>query len=382
MTGTGADRSRLVSTALLLGFALLVLSACGTRPGAGVLQTMDGTVEGAQVVTVYTATTREREAANSNVFTSGRADELNYSSFTISVPPNHEPGRIEWPTDRIDPATTFAAIDQRILTGRQFYQRVGAPPSGIESVTIFVHGYNTGFEESLYRLTQMTADAHLEGTPILFAWPSDAGVAGYLADREAVTFSRDAMVRMLTDLAGDRRLERINILAHSMGGWLTVEALRQLRLQGRDDVLDRLSVVLAAPDIDVDVFRAQMQVLGAMEPPLTVLVSPDDRALLVSNRLGGARDRVGALDINDPRVREAAQEANVALVDISSLEAADGFRHNRFVTFATLYPQLAGQRDPDTPGLGIRQAGAFVFNAVGDVLSSPFTLVGGALAGE
>ena len=81
-----------------------------------------------------------------------------------------------------------------------------------------------------------------------------------------------------------------------MGGLLTVEALRQLRLTGQDRVLDRLQVVLAAPDIDADVFRAQMNVVGPMEMPLIVLVSPDDRALLVSQRLAGQHERVGALD--------------------------------------------------------------------------------------
>jgi len=166
-----------------------------------------------------------------------------------------------------------------------------------------------------------------------------------------------------------------------MGGWLAMEALRQLRLSGEGEVLDRLKVILAAPDIDVDVFRAQLDVLGPMSSPLIVLVSTDDRALLVSNRISGARQRVGALDITDPRVQEAAQKANVALIDISSLKASDGFNHDRFVNLAALYPQASGE-DKKTPGLGIRKAGAFVFNAVGATISSPFTIVGGALAGE
>ncbi|MFD2238504.1 alpha/beta hydrolase [Aureimonas populi] len=345
------------------------------------LQVMGGTVPGAQVLTVYAATTREREAPDSNVFTAGRSDTPNYSAFTISVPPNHQPGRIEWPTDRIDPATTFATLDQGILTRRGFFEQVAASPDGMRDVTVFIHGYNSNFPEALYRLAQMSADAHLDGTPVLFAWPSQAAVAGYVADKDSVTYSRDALADLLSELARDRRVGSINVLAHSMGGWLTVEALRQLRLSGQDDVIDRLAVVLAAPDIDVDVFRAQMEVLGPLSPPLTVLVATDDRALLVSNRLSGARQRVGALDVRDPRVQEAAREGNVAIVDISGLETVDGLNHSRYVNLAALYPELGGGQD-EAPGLGLRRAGAFVFNAVGTTISSPFTLVGEALAGE
>ena len=369
-----------LSSLILFSFALL-LTGCATRPGTEVLQTMGETVPGAQVVTVYAATTREREAPNSNVFTAGRAREANYSSFTVSVPPGHQPGQIEWPTERIDPQTTFATIEQRILTHRGFFEQVAASSSGKRDVTIFVHGYNYNFPEALYRLTQMSADAHLEGTPVLFAWPSQAALAGYVADKDSVTYSRDALADMLSELASDGRVGSIDVVAHSMGRWLTVEALRQLRLAGKDDVIDRLAVILAAPDIDVDVFRAQMDVLGPMSPPLAVLVSPDDRALLLSNRLSGARQRVGTLDIHDPRVQEAAREANVAITDISSLEASDGLNHDRYVNLAAVYPELSGERG-DAPGPGIRRAGAFVFNTVGATISSPFTLVGEALAGE
>ncbi len=39
-------------------------------------------------------------------------------------------------------------------------------------------------------------------------------------------------------------------------------------LTGRSATLNRLAVVLAAPDIDVDVFRAQMNVIGPLTPPM------------------------------------------------------------------------------------------------------------------
>lgn len=46
----------------------------------------------------------------------------------------------------------------------------------------------------------------------------------------------------------------VGIFWHSMGGFLVMEAVRQLKLQHREDVIDKLAVILDAPDINVDVF--------------------------------------------------------------------------------------------------------------------------------
>src|SRR5690606_13139254 len=134
---------------------------------------------------------------------------------------------------------------------------------------IFVHGYNVGYEESVFRVTQMVNDANIDMAPMLFAWPSLGERAGYIADKDAANASRDQFAALLTKLATYRKRGEIVILAHSMGGWLTMETLRQLRLQGRGDVLDRLTVILASPDIDTDVFWRQVQVIGPMKTPLT-----------------------------------------------------------------------------------------------------------------
>jgi esterase/lipase superfamily enzyme len=213
--------------------------------------------------------------------------------------------------------------------------------------------------------------------PILFSWPSEAAVAGYVADRDAVTYSRDHLAHVLRSLSRIRSNERVTLVGHSMGAWLVMETLRQLRLEERDEVIKRFQVGLAAPDIDVDVFRAQVSVVGSLTPPLTVLVSNDDRALAVSSRLAGDRPRVGALNVADPLMQEVARREGIRFVDISSLEAGDGFNHDRFVQFA-LQSGVTAQGGVNS----LQQAGAFVFNAAGAVVSSPFTLAGRALAGQ
>lgn len=240
-------------------------------------------------------------------------------------------------------------------------------------VGVYIHGYNINFQEAVFRMAQMVADANIDGVPIVFAWPSEGREAGYVADKDAAAFSRDQLAALLTTLTHEPGFGRIDVLGHSMGGWLTMEALRQLRLTRQDATIRRLNVALAAPDIDVDVFRQQLEVIGPLTPPLTVLVARDDAALSLSRFVADQHDRVGAADVHDPELAEAMRAADVRVIDISSLEAPDILKHERFAQLAARNPKPSADA---AGGLGgdVRQSGAFVLNAVGATLSSPSAL--------
>ncbi|HVX78744.1 MAG TPA: alpha/beta fold hydrolase [Bradyrhizobium sp.] len=337
-------------------------------------------VPGTKIVTVYVATTRAREIPDSNVYDSSRARGINYAEFKISLPPSHQPGRIEWPAGAVDPAHDFATVEQEVLDRDTFYKRIGHGGDSRLPVNagIFVHGFNNNFQESLYRLAQLAADSDVKGVPILFAWPSEAKLGGYFADKDAVTFSRDQLADLLVTVTRDSAIGKVTLLGHSMGGWLTAEALRQLRLTRHDAALRRLTVVLAAPDIDADVFKSQMEVIGPLSPPMTILVSRQDLALALSSRLANNRPRIGMLNVDDPRVQEAALRNHLQIIDVAALGPTDPAGHDGFVQFASLYGRLSEKG----PANGLRQAGAFVAGTVGAGLSAPFDLVGSALANE
>lgn len=355
---------------------MAMLASCAGRPGPEVLETVSKTPATTNTFTVYSATTRPRKDPAQNIFTNGRSISTNYARFTISIPPTHESGQIEWPRPKPDPQKTFAVTGQAVLNRESFLKTL--PDKGEERrVVVFVHGYNYNFQESLFRLAQLRADSNLPAVPILFSWPSQAALAGYIADKDSATFSRDNLTQLLVDITRDRKRGEVMVFGHSMGGWLTTEALRQLKLEGREDVLAKLTVVLAAPDIDADVFISQLNVIGKMSPPLTVLVSPDDRALEASTFLGSGVPRVGALDVRDEVVREAAVKAGVRLIDISALKASDPGNHDRFIALASMNPNFDAGTNGKTNAVG--QAGAFVFDAIGATISSPFRLASRAV---
>jgi esterase/lipase superfamily enzyme len=360
------------SRQLLVAFSLVSavgLTSCAGRPGPETLGTVAlNDYQPSRVETLYSVTTRDRAEPGKNVFTTTRTREPNYASFDISIPPNHKPANIEWPKPgrKPDPKTDFAVVSQSVLDRAALLQAVRtqdkAPP------VVFVHGYNYNFQESLFRLAQLKTDSNLDGTPVLFSWPSLAALPAYVADKESATYSRDALANLLSDMTRARN-GQVDVFAHSMGGWLTMEALRQLRLEGKGDVLNRLRVIMAAPDIDEGVFTAQLDVIGRMRTPITVLVAPDDRALQVSSFLG-AGNRVGALDARNPEVAEAAKRNGVAIVDISSLEPTDVTNHNRFFDVK----QLATTLSQPAAAATIGDAGAFVLDAAAQTVSSPFSL--------
>lgn len=368
----------------LLGVSLavtaLAASGCAGRPGPEVLTTVAAPTAAGRHVTVYSATTRARRSPETNVFTAQRAAETNFARFAISLPPDHRHAAIEWPARMPpDPNTSFAVVDQAVLARSDFYHQIRAEevvPQHSRRVGLFVHGYNFGYEEALFRLAQLASDAEIDGVPILFAWPSEGTVTGYVADRDSVTYSRDQLVDLLTQLTAGRGKGEVVVFAHSLGCWLTMEALRQLRLTGRGDVLDRLEVIFAAPDIDADVFRQQLGIVGRMTTPMTILVSKGDHALDVVNLLTG-HQRVGELDVADPRVDTAARAAGIRVVDITALPGTDALNHDRYIALAALYPTLTAR--PSEAG-GLNRVGATIFDATGNVLASPFRLVGRTIA--
>ena len=132
---------------------------------------------------------------------------------------------------------------------------------------------------------------------------------------------------------------RIDIVAHSMGTWVTMEALRQMAITGDRDLGGKLGdVVLASPDIDVDVFKSQMRRYGKPAKPFILLLSADDRALQFSGIIAGSKPRVG-----DYKNAADLAEYGVTVVDLTNINGVDRLNHTKFAENPELV-QLLGQK--------------------------------------
>lgn len=311
---------------------LLTLVGCGGRAVLGLPAASPGAKPGA-IVPVYVATTRARSDNESLPFSAARSKTLSFSELDIGIPQNHRPGRVETSARVPDPRRHFSAQSHQPIDDRQqFIKQLDAAlarraPEDRE-ILIFVHGYNNNFADSVFRNAQIVHDYDIGAVALHYAWPSGAAIPLYVFDRDSALIGRRGLAETI-EIAAQTRATRIVILGHSMGAYVVTEALRDLALQGRTDTLRRLGgVVLAAPDIDVDVFLSQMDDIGDIPRPFTIVVSRRDRALGFSRRLAGGQPRVGSgSDV------EVLQERDVTVIDVSDV---DGGRHNVFADSKTL----------------------------------------------
>ena len=177
-------------------------------------------------------------------------------------------------------------------------------------------------------------------------------------------------------------VQEINILAHSMGNWLAVETLRQAKMKGHGDFNGKLAeVILASPDLDVTVFRTQLDVIGKLPRPITVLVSGDDKALALSTKLAGDVDRAGRVTADDARAIAAAKKYNLQVVDLTGVDDGEGNHHSKYSKSAPVIAAI-GTRLKNEGTSAQTQVG--VVSAVTDVgknlLKVPAAIVAPAVA--
>jgi esterase/lipase superfamily enzyme len=377
-----ADMTKRRKVCLAASFAAATLAgACASRPGPEALRPV-AIAAPQESVSVLLATTRERSPTEPDAFTVGRSSILNYQAYRISIPPLHTTGKIEWPAEEPgDPQASFVVTASAPLDLAEVRSAVGAQSNPSGEVAVFVHGYNTSYEEAVFRVAQLAHDMRFAGKAIAFAWPSSARIAGYVADRESSTYSRDLFEKFLNDLAATPGVNKIDLVAHSMGNWLAVETLRQARLRGHSRFIAKLNeVVLLSPDVDVDVFRADLDDIGRLNAPITMLISSDDRALRISQRLAGGVPRVGNLDGDDPRLAAIERKYDLRIVDLSKFSGNDFSNHSKFLTALPQLKALAAAHAGDAEESAFDKGGVFVYDAGNSVLQLPDTMKSPAAA--
>src|SRR5262249_24204774 len=120
------------------------------------------------------------------------------------------------------------------------------------------------------------------------------------------------------------------VLAHSMGTWVTLEALRGRSMRRVARNQDKVKqAFLVAPDIDVDVFRGTMKRMGPNRPKMLLLVSQDDGALSLSKEIWGGVPRIGEVNPADEPYRTELERERIAVFDLTTLKGNSGNAHSR-----------------------------------------------------
>ena len=246
-------------------------------------------------ITTYYATNREwtgKEGYGSN-----RAQRLEYGRAEVSIPTSRRPGELPVPTLwklelKPDPNKHFILRNVEPLKGNAVRAalRSALGSSDTKSVLLFVHGFNTTFDDVALRTAQLAHDLSFRGLPLFFSWPSAGNARSYFRDEEMAQLSVPPFNQLLDDIAAVGATD-VYVIAHSLGNRIVTNAIKE---RTRRPIPKISELLLAAPDVNEQIFREQIvPALAAMKNTRrTIYASSNDVALKAANIAHGFR-RVG-----------------------------------------------------------------------------------------
>lgn len=319
------------------GLMLLVMAttfmSCSRPPPLVGIDNADKPVASVKTATkrkVFIVTTREATEVTGVFYSGERAPELGLAAVTVSIPPNHQEGSIERPK-RLppDPETEFAVVEPLVYQAESAFlsainRELAKRPPKDQNILFFVHGYNNTTSDAILRIAQFAEDTEFNGVPVLFTWASAAQVTRYVYDFNSALIARPRLLQAGA-LLRRSNTRGVSLFAHSMGAFLTVEAITQAQLAGRYNPASRLdNVMLAAPDIDIDLFRTQLNILPESARNFFVFTSRDDKALGFSRRISGGVNKVGNANA------EELAGLGVTVIDLSQVNDSTSGTHSKF----------------------------------------------------
>lgn len=265
------------------------------------------TEEDARLYEVWFATNRACIDAASPVKGFGNERDpqgtVRYGTCMVEVPRSHRFGstgtpfykrwlRLEFKDDHLK-LRMIKPIDSEDGFIEEMRAELEGQPERDRVALVYLHGYNTSFEEAAIRAAQIGVDLKVPGVTAFYSWPSMAATKGYAADIARVEASEAQIAAFLTAIATRSGAKVVHVLAHSMGNRGFARAVSRMTSYAASAGAARFGqILLAAPDVDVDLFKALAVAYPKIAQRTTMYVSAKDRALEMSSWLQDS-DRAG-----------------------------------------------------------------------------------------
>lgn len=316
------------------------------------------------VVPVFYGTDRGR-AADPNRLHYGieRAERLELGRAMVTVPTVHKVPNIERPwvveipyfkvkvwEQKEDPAKHFTVQDIGAMPEEQLLalvkERLGKSATFKDHAFVFVHGFNTSFDNALYRTAQIAYDLKFDGAPFVYSWPSGGNVSSYTYDRGSAEGAEPYLEEFLKLVVEKSGAKSISLIAHSMGNELLLRVLERRRPVVPDGVTIS-QVILAAPDVDRNKFKNIAQQITTFAKGVTLYAASNDRALYYSGQFWRV-PRAGDVPESGPMIVKDVDTIDVTSVSTDGL----GLNHSGYAENPELLNDvkallLEGVRPPD-----------------------------------
>ena len=331
-------------------------------PPAGAAATVDQTFD---TVPVFFGTDRTVEPDPKRLkYGSERGHQLQLGRAMVTVPTAHKVPNIERPwvveipyfklkiyEEAEDRAKHFTLQEISALSKEQMLafvkERLAKSAGFKDHALVFVHGFNTSFDDALYRTAQITYDLKFDGAPFVYSWPSGGKVASYTYDRGSAEQAEPHLAEFLNLVVKESGAKSISLIAHSMGNELLLRVLERMRPVAPDGVVIS-QVILAAPDVDRDKFTNIAHEIMNFAKGVTLYAASNDKALGYSARFWGGVPRAGDVPATGPLVVPGVDTIDVTSVSTDSL----GLNHSGYAENNALLNDIklliqTGERPPD-----------------------------------
>lgn len=255
-------------------------------------------------------------------------------------------------------------------------------------VMLYVHGFNETFASAAFTAAELCHFLGRAHVCAFFTWPSSTRgnpLISYTSTTESAEYSVGHLKKAIRTLAQTPGVESLQMLAHSRGTALLLNAFRELAIEaivaGKEpaEAFKIRNLVLMSPDIDIDVATQQIEIFASdpnittrwKKPGLpryllgrmTTYSSPDDRALLLSKILFRSQERVGELTPDKLPPATQTYFSKLGNVDFIVYEGqrTDFFGHSYFTSnprvSADLIELIRNDTPPGAPGRSLVRAG-------------------------
>lgn len=270
--------------------------------------------------------------------------------LTRTVARTTEMGRFQ-PTPRslieLPGSSEAAAADEKQHAAEVAFRKLIAQKlehTRVKEVYMFVHGYNNSFDDGATTIAQLWHFFGRQGVAMSYTWPAGfPGVLGYMYDRESSEFTVYHFKQTLKLLASCPEVRKVHIIGHSRGTDVVSAAMRELHLELAGTTGDpRITreavklgtVVLAAPDLDLDVLvqRTSTARIGRVPERMVIYVQPNDKALGISNWLFSGLTRLGEIQSNmfSPAELRALRSSGTPQIVSAQVTDTGAFGHDYF----------------------------------------------------
>ena len=276
-------------------------------------------------------------------FGNQRTDQLKFGFFDTTIEPTLGIGMIMNPSDWFQ-NEEIQLQHVSLLEQSEFVAQVRkqVQASQLRSLLININGFRERFPSALRKTAFLSHLMDIDTPVLVFDWPGDQGSTprGYRRAQTIAGESGAELAHMLGLIIRQVQPERTWLVANSMGAQVVVYAFSQLYREAdpADARTEIETVVLTAPDFDKERFNEQFKrEITALARNLTVYVSSNDRALLISRFINRGR-RLGESTLNprNPDQTEVAvrifellepDDEQVTLVDVTPVNRTRNF-HN------------------------------------------------------